>query len=195
MDLLFHKWVRAHLAFSNMQKQDTGIGYPIYFIKINLYKYMNISYFERSNLILYDDHSIWFKNTKELKPNDQFNYTVEDIIVDKRIDIDFFEFVSISYLHRPGVKLDPYVNVFPDFITGVATAYNDTTPYNLTLKYTNYTDGEKHREIDKVFLHNVGPIQNENNLDDETTNPLMIIGIVVIVIVFISLLVYLIYKR
>ena len=113
---------------------------------------MNIISFESFDLILNDDITIWFKNSKELNPNDQFNYTVEDIIVNKRIDIDFFEFVSISYLHRPGIKLEPYVNVFPDFITGVASSYNGHTAYNVTLKYTNFTDGGKHREIHSVFM-------------------------------------------
>ena len=149
---------------------------------------------EEGQLVHFEDSSINLETPEGLKPKQQFTYTIEDIMTDKRADVDFFEFVTIKREDLLGGEEEQYIDVTPDLITGVAPVKEGLYVYNVTLKYTNFTDGGKQKAIDTRFRLWVGVKPSKYTADDKM-NTVLIIVIAILGTVFLSMLVIQIYNQ
>ena len=125
----------------NLNLDTTNPNYDTVMHEIN----EKVKKIEEVQLEHFEDKSINLESPEGLKSKQQYSYTVEDIMVNKRADIDFFKFISIK---RSDLLIanEEYIDVTPDLITGVAPIAEGVYTYNVTLKCTNFADGSKQRQ-------------------------------------------------
>ena len=173
----------------NSNLETTNPNYDTVMQEINL----KVKKIEEVQLEHFEDKSIILESPEGLKSKQQYSYTVEDIMVNKRADIDFFEFISIKRSDLLGVN-DEYIDVTPDLITGVAPIAEGLYTYNVTLKYTNFAGDNKQKAIDTQFKLWVGEKPKESNMDAPIHTMLYVV-IAILILIFVSMIFLQIYVQ
>ena len=173
----------------NLNLETTYPNYDTVMHEIN----EKIKKIEEVQLEHFEDKSINLESPEGLKSKQQYSYTVEDIMVNKRADIDFFKFISIKR-NDLLIANEEYIDVTPDLITGVAPIAEGVYTYNVTLKYTNFADGSKQKAIDTQFRLWVGEKPKESNMDAPIHTMLYVV-IAILILIFVSMIILQIYVQ
>lgn len=123
-----------------------------------------VSKIEEAQLAHVTDDSIELRSPYGLKPRQQFTFSVEDLMVGERADIDFFEFQSMEPDFPRSILSEDnegYVFVTPDSVTGVAPHFSGEFNYKTSLKYTSFRNGDDPKIIDTNFTLLVGEKYNK----------------------------------
>jgi len=123
---------------------------------------------EQTQLIHIEDKSLRLSSPWDLRPGHQYVYTVEDLMVDHRDDIDFFEFVSMTADFKSNQKVtekEKYVYVIPESITGVAPLQEGSFNFKASLKYTSFRYGGEPKIFETTFTLNVGEKYSQTHLN------------------------------
>lgn len=141
------------------------------------------------------DASIFLETPYSLDPLQQFTFTVEDVMVERRADIDFFEFVKVDL--KPGLYCedeDDYEDADDDdcyrpkeeegkivpsgeTIYGVAPSREALYKYDVQLKHTSFRAGGESTIYNTTLLLRVG---DEDEGDFKTVLFFIIIGLLLI---------------
>lgn len=149
---------------------------------------------EEQQLVHFEDSSIKLETPEGLKSKQQYTYSVEDLMVNKRADVDFFEFVSIKRTGLLNNQEEEYIDVTPNLITGVAPVQEGLYMFDVTLKYTNFTNGGQQKAIDTQLKLWVGAKPDRYSTEEEM-NTILKVVIVVLVVIFVLLLGIQIYNQ
>lgn len=99
---------------------------------------------EEEQLARIQDASITLKTPYTLLPKQQYTFSLEDLMVNQRSDIDFFEFMSVESnfqnIKENSAQEESYIYVTPTTIRGIAPNAEMTYVFNVELKYTSYRD-------------------------------------------------------
>lgn len=123
-----------------------------------------VSKIEEAQLAHVSDDSIELRSPYGLKPRQQYTFSVEDLMVGERADIDFFEFQSMEPDFPTSILSEDnegYVFVTPDSVTGVAPHFTGEFKYKTSLKYTSFRNGDDPKIIDTSFTLLVGEKYNK----------------------------------
>jgi len=110
------------------------------------------------------DNSIELESPYALRPKQAFTFTIEDIMINKRADIDFFEFKSVEAAFDEDYKVEEnedYIAVTADAISGVAPRQEGEYSFDAKLKYTSFRQGGESKIINTEFTLFVGEKYNQ----------------------------------
>lgn len=156
----------------------------------------NVSEIEEAQLVHVRDENVHLRSPYGLKPKQQFTFSVEDIMVDDRADIDFFEFVSMEPAFNEANYIEDgegYVYVTSETVTGVAPHTEGEYDYKTSLKYTSFRTGGEAKIIDTTFNLRVG--EKYTPTTDATTNNVLIYVIAGLLSLAVGLAVCQCYKK
>lgn len=150
---------------------------------------------EEAQLMHVVDSNLKLESPYALKVKQQFTFTIEDIMVDKRADIDFFEFVTMETDFGSSYKAEEdegFVVVSDDSITGIAPKSEGKFNYKTQLKYTSFRFGGEAKIYDTNFTLFVG-----EKYQKQLTKPniWLVIFVVVLAALTISVLGYMIVQK
>jgi hypothetical protein len=116
-----------------------------------------------------------------LKTKQQFTFTVEDILVEQRADVDFFEFVSMETDFGDSYKAEEdegLVIVSSDSITGIAPKREGKFNYKTQLKYTSFRYGGEAKIYDTQFTLLVGDKYQKQSTKVNTWLIISVVGLI-----------------
>lgn len=125
---------------------------------------LRVQEIRESQLVHVNDTSIVLRSPYAVKPREQFTFSVEDIMVSDRADIDFFEFKSMEADFPDKYKnseTEDYVVVTADTVTGIAPNKEGKYNYKTQLVYTSFRFAGESKIIDTNFTLLVGEKYNK----------------------------------
>ena len=144
----------------NKIKNNEKIDYNEIMEEIN----QDVDEIEEAQLTQVYDEDLRLESPYGLKPRQQFSFTLEDILVEKRADVDFFEFISVERLFEPLDENEGYLVVTDDTLTGVAPQEEHVYFYDVKLKYTSFRTGGESKIYNAEFTLYVGDKYNNDQL-------------------------------
>ena len=109
----------------------------------------------------FDPTSIKFVHNYPIDTSSSFNFTLQDLVTPKLLDIDFIRFVNFTLINDTDVFLDPIIE--PYFVVGWAPDIAGTYHYNITYSNSNL-DGTNIAQYSSIFELRVKNFVNNHSM-------------------------------
>jgi len=126
---------------------------------------LRVQQIKEAQLVHVTDNSIHLRSPYAVKPKEQFTFSVEDIMVEDRADIDFFEFKSMEADFKntkDAAQKENYVVVTENTVSGIAPENEGKYNYKTSLIYTSFRYSGESKVIDTNFTLLVGEKYNRS---------------------------------